>query len=586
MTDLPKLPDRFDVIEELGDTALELTVRAHDSLLQRDVMLKLPARSVATTWSAKVRERLLREARAVAKIRHECIAPIHWVEETADGPLLVLDLPEGEALAERLEHDTLDPAETIALGRSVADAMAEVHYNGIVHRCIGPSSIRLLPNGKVQLGAFTFAKEYGAHHGVSSLHHGKREDTKLAPLLPDYSAPEQLAGYAAEPRSDIFALGCTLFRCLAGRDPFEPGREHEPMPDLRHLRKDVSKPLAEVIRKCTMFCKPARFATARDVADALKAIEEKATTATGPSRTTTFAFVGAGLACIALLAMFLPPMFGPASATMRGEVADAEIVARYQATYGPSYKRVHGLFVGIGEAYDGTSWAPLKNPVREIQEVSSQLQANDKQWAREGAVQLLRDSEATFQRVTGALETLVHNAEPEDAVLIYFAGHGTKHYRSFGICLADAEGDIRNGTGYLRREELCTYLDRIVAKHVLVILDCCHSGAVFDLGNMRGRTPGKEKRHPGDYHRKNFSREFLCSTAADELAADGTRMSPFANLLLKELRKTERPYVAAQFLSSNIAEEMVDKGSRSGRVQVPRYKMEQEGSFVFMLRGK
>ena len=604
MTDLPKLPDRFEVIEELGDTALELTVRAHDSLLQRDVMLKLPARSVATTWSAKVRERLLREARSVAKIRHECIAPIHWVEETADGPLLVLDLPEGESLAERLEHDTLDPAETIALGRSVAEALVEVHYNGIVHRCIGPSSIRLLPNGKVQLGAFTFAKEYGSNHGASSLHHGKREDSKLAPLLPDYSAPEQLSGYAAEPRSDIFALGCTLFRCLAGRDPFEPGREHEPMPDLRKLRKDVSKPLAELIRKCTMFCKPARFATARDVADALKAIEEKATNANGPSRTTTLALVGAGVVCLALLAVFVPPMFAKDAATgtntdaMRG---DKEARApgndrRYENGYGPNYRNVHGLFIGIGPAYEsaGGKWPGLKNPPIEVKKVADQLGKNDKMWKREGAIRFLLNGEATEARIHEELERLVQNTENEDAVLIYFAGHGTKNRRSFGLCAVDARGDISKdtGRGYLLRDQLGNYLDRMKAKHALVILDCCHSAAVFDNGaTMRGRTPGSgapESAQKGEHHRRNFSREMLCSAAANQLAADGTNMSPFATLLLEQLSQpatADRPYLAAKYLSNRIEEKMDQRVSRSSRMQVPGFKQleEQAGSFVFML---
>ena len=259
----------------------------------------------------------------------------------------------------------------------------------------------------------------------------------------------------------------------------------------------------------------------------------------------------------------------------------------YRTTYAPTYKRVHGLFIGIGEAYAETDLQPLKNPVKEIEEVSKQLHTNDPLWQRPGAIDLLRESKATYLGITRALGRLVENAETDDAVLIYFAGHGTKNGRSFGLCAADVDGEILNGTGYLRRDDLCNYIDRIKAKHVLVILDCCHSAAVFDSDELtRGRGVGEKSgpRPEGGHHRKNFSREFLCSAAADELAGDGTDMSPFAKLLLDELRKTDQKYIAARFLSSNIAQRMDQDVSRSSRMQVPRYKDEQEGSFVFMLR--
>lgn len=591
MNDYPNVPDRFEILEVLADTPLARILRANDSVLQREVMIKLPATRASATWSAKEKDRLLREARAVAKIHHENIAPIHWVEETSDGPMLVLDLPEGETLAERLEHGTLEPGEVIAIGTAVAEALAQAHYNGVVHRGVGPSSIRLLPNGKVQLGAFTFAKGFGVHDQASSLYHGERETAADATELPDYSAPEQLAGHAAEPRSDIFALGCTLFRCLAGHDPFVPGRESEPVPDLRKLRKDVGKPLAEVIRKCVMYGKTARFTDANQLAEALKAAGERAA-AGGPRRGPVIALTAAAAVVVVTAAVLGPQLLdGGGSATRGdGDPPTATEDVRYQHTYGPDYSKVHGLFIGIGDAYRDTDWPPLKNPVTEARKISAQLRKNDPMWRRDGAITLLEEDEATYAAIERELERLVRDAEKEDAVLIYFAGHGKRDGRSFGLCTADVDGDIRNGTGYLRRDVLVTYLDRLKAKHALVVLDCCHSGAVFEGAEpTRGRDPNLTAAPaPGAHHRRNFSREFLCSAAADELAADGTRMSPFATLLLAQLSQpatSERRYLATRYLSSYIAEGMDQRVSHTSRMQVPKFRQlsEQEGSFVFRL---
>lgn len=582
------LGDRFEIGEALGETPFERCFRAHDRLLQRDVLLKLPAAGAFDGWSAPIRERLLREARALAKIRHENVAPIHWVDETAEGPLLVFDLPEGELLAERLQRGPLDADETLALGMQIGTALAHVHLHGVVHRAVGPSSIRLLANGRAQLGAFTFAKEFGVRGQGSSLSHARRDDADVGRHLPDYSAPEQAAGQAADPRADVYALGCTLFRCLAGHDPFPAGQQHEPMPDLRKLRQDVDRRLAEVIRKCTLHAKAARFATAQEVVDALQAAKVGGQQAPPRRRLAAVAAAVAGVGIAAWIAA--DSLVGSDGGSPRGgePVVSAED-GRYHETYGPDYERTHGLFIAIGQGYDGVHWRKLVNPVREVEEVAAQLRANDPEaWDRPGAITVLLDGAATWKAVKDQFDRIEREARKEDAVLVYFSGHGENRGESFGLCLQDVTGTIENGTGYIDREMLKSFVRKCKAKHVLVVLDCCHSAAVFETGTIGAPKGGGERRvQPGEHHRMRFSREFLCSAAANEEASDGHGLSPFCKLLLARLREPstpERRYVAACFLAPHIQEAM-DHNFRMGSLQVPKFRQmsAQEGSFVFLL---
>lgn len=591
---VPPLPDRFEVLEALPETPFEQCFRARDRVLQREVLLKLPARAAYEGWSAPTRERLLREARALARIRHENIAPIHWVEDTPAGPLLVLDLPQGESLAERLGHGALDVPETIALGVQLGDALAHVHEQGIVHRAVGPNSVRLLANGRAQLGSFTFAKEFvGGPRGTSLVH--ARDAAAVAVRsqhLPEYSAPEQIAGQSADPRADVWALGCTLFRCLAGRDAFPPDGDATAPPSLHAVRKGVDKRLAEVIRKCMLFAKSARFATARDV---VAALEEARQSGSRPGPTMRWR----AAAAVAIAALLLGAWATRDSWAGRPELpADrgrptevVEVHAGYTRVYKPAYERMHGLFVAIGDGYTGTDWQKLRNPVREVDAVIAQLRANDPLWAVDGAAVALRDRQATHAAIQGELKRLVTTAGEDDGVLVYFSGHGTSKGHTFGLCAADVKGGVEGGTGYLRREELHTFLDDCRAKHVLVVLDCCHSASVMvagTIGAKRGRPGDEGDAMPGAHHLTAYSREFLCSAAANQKAADGDTMSPFCTLLLDKLREpatAQRSYVAARFLSARIEESMDQTRATLGAMQVPKFKemSEQQGSFLFRL---
>lgn len=583
-TSLPEaLGARFDGVEPVAATPFERTFRAHDRVLHRDVLLKLPAREAAAGWSAPVADRMLREARALARIRHANVTPILWVEPTPEGPLLVLEPPDGETLAERLQRGPLDVDETIALGMQLGSALAAVHLGGVVHRAVGPTTVRLLANGRAQLGSFTFAKDHHCHGLGTSIVHA-RDGATPQPALPDYSAPEQIAGQAADPRADVYALGCTLFRCLAGEDPFPTGAPHGAPPDLRRRRPDAPRRLAEVVRRCMQSARTARYATAQEVVDALQAVRTVAPAPRPLRRTALAAAAAAGIGLIAWVANLGRDDDGAPLA--RGDEHAVED-RRYLDDFGPEYRRVHGLFVAIGPGYAGTRLPPLQNPGREVEQVIAQLRTNDPMWAEPGAIRVLADREATATAILGELQRLQQEARREDAVLLYFAGHGERRGLTFGFAAADAAGTVDNGPGYVRREVIHTFLRECHAKHVLVVLDCCHSGAVLDAGLFaprRGRSPDDRDALAGARHRQRFSREVLCSARAHQTASDGTDLSPFCRHLLDQLRQpasAARPFVAARFLSSRI-EEAMDQGLV---LQEPTFRQvaEQEGSFVFRL---
>jgi serine/threonine-protein kinase len=417
------LPDRFEMAEELPSTPFERTLRAYDRVLQRQVLLKLPGAGAWDGWSTPVRERMLREARALAKARHDGIEPIHWVDVTPHGPLLVLDLPEGELLESRLATGPLGVDQTRELGVQLAEALSAVHYHGIVHRAISVASVRLLADDRVRLGTFTFAKGFEARPMQSSIDHKRRTEPAIAPYLPPYVAPEQLAGQGANPRTDVFALGCLLYRCLTGEDPAPAMGEASPLADLRAKRPEVPKAFWEVLRRCTHLAATARYPSAQAVAEALRATRPAAR-AGGALMSRRAVLVSGGALALGLGGLgYVLRGGGDGSGALR---SDLRVSSGPNETFAPSYAKCYGLLIGVAQAYNGTTHVKLDNPVKEVNRVRQHLITHDPQHWKEDSVTLLAEHEANKEAILLELERLERDAKPEDAVLLYFSGHGIK----------------------------------------------------------------------------------------------------------------------------------------------------------------
>jgi serine/threonine-protein kinase len=216
----------FRVTGKLGAGGMGEVYRAEDMRLGRQVALKvLPEAFLADPERLS---RFQREARALAAVRHPGIAHVHGLEEVDGRQLLVMELVEGETLAERLERGPLPVDEVLAVGIRLAEALQAAHDRGIVHRDLKPANVKVSPEGEVKILDFGLAKamapEPAPSGDLSQSPTLAYDGTVIGMLLgtAPYMSPEQARGKAVDARTDVWAFGCVLYEMLAGRRAF-PG---------------------------------------------------------------------------------------------------------------------------------------------------------------------------------------------------------------------------------------------------------------------------------------------------------------------------------------------------------------------------
>jgi hypothetical protein len=259
----------YRVLQVLGIGGMGVVFLAVDPQLERLVALKTlkPAMSA----SAGARRRFLREARAIARVSHDNIISILHVGEDRGVPFLVMPFLQGETLNARLQRQGVLPAaEVLRLGRAVAAGLGAAHAQGLIHRDIKPSNIWLEgEGGQVRILDFGLARAVGGDAQLTQ--------TGVVVGTPAYMAPEQARGEALDPRTDLFSLGCVLYRAVTGRLPF-PGRnalatllslaEHRPTPPAR-LNPRLPPGLSELIMRLLAQRREDRHASAAAVSAAL-----------------------------------------------------------------------------------------------------------------------------------------------------------------------------------------------------------------------------------------------------------------------------------------------------------------------------
>jgi serine/threonine protein kinase/Tfp pilus assembly protein PilF len=214
----------YEIIAPLGAGGMGEVYRARDTRLERDVAIKsLPAAFAA---DAERLARFEREAKTLAALNHPGIASIYGLEDGAGGPLLVLELVEGESLAQRLGRGALSARETLETGVKIAAALEAAHERGIVHRDLKPGNVMLAASGAVKVLDFGLAKsatrEAVSSPDLSASPTVALSATGVGTLLGTaaYMSPEQARGKAVDRRTDVWAFGCVLYECLAGRQAF------------------------------------------------------------------------------------------------------------------------------------------------------------------------------------------------------------------------------------------------------------------------------------------------------------------------------------------------------------------------------
>ncbi|MEW9341345.1 bifunctional serine/threonine-protein kinase/glutamate ABC transporter substrate-binding protein [Streptomyces tanashiensis] len=209
---------RFELVARLGGGGMGTVWRARDLALHREVALKEvrppdPALAEYDPEAAReLRSRVLREARALARVAHPRVVTIHHIVDGGEGtyPWLVMELVEGGSLQDRIDRGTLTRAEAATLGRGILAGLRAAHAAGIQHRDIKPANVLLRPDGGPVLTDFGIA----AIHGATAL-------TAAGSIIgtPDYMAPERVSGEEGGPAADLWSLAMTLYVAVEGRHP-------------------------------------------------------------------------------------------------------------------------------------------------------------------------------------------------------------------------------------------------------------------------------------------------------------------------------------------------------------------------------
>src|SRR5262245_38331958 len=214
----------YEITALIGAGGMGEVYRASDTNLGREVALKVLPAEVAA--DAERLARFRREAQLLATLNHPGIAGIHGLEVSSGRTFLVLELVEGEDLAQRLARGSIPVEEAIDIARRIAEALEEAHEQGIVHRDLKPANVKLAPGGKVKVLDFGLAKALAA--GPSA-----QADQSRSPTLMDsstragvilgtaaYMAPEQARGREVDRRADVWAFGAVFWEMLCGRPLF------------------------------------------------------------------------------------------------------------------------------------------------------------------------------------------------------------------------------------------------------------------------------------------------------------------------------------------------------------------------------
>jgi serine/threonine-protein kinase len=283
--ELPVLPD-YEVQAVLGRGGMGVVYRARHLRLERTVALKMLLAGPSAT--AEERERFLREARAVAGLRHPNIIQVHDVSEVDGQPYFTMEYVEGGSLAQKLAGAPQPARQAAALVATLAEAVQAAHQGGIIHRDLKPANVLLAPptdEGLPAGGRPSWGTPRITDFGLARRLEGGGEVTLSGiPIgTPSYMAPEQARGQreAVGPATDVYALGAILYEMLTGRPPFRAETAvatlqqvlaDEPAPPSR-LNSQVPRDLETICLKCLHKEPPRRYPTAAALADDLGRFE-------------------------------------------------------------------------------------------------------------------------------------------------------------------------------------------------------------------------------------------------------------------------------------------------------------------------
>jgi serine/threonine-protein kinase len=330
----------LEVTALLGKGGMGEVYRARDTKLKRDVAIKiLPDEFARDTDRVG---RFQREAEVLASLNHPNIGAIHNLDEYKGSRFLVLELVEGETLAQRISRGPIPLAEALMIAASICEALEAAHDKGVIHRDLKPANVKITPDGTVKVLDFGLAKGISGANPSPTMTNSPTlmsmagTNAGLIMGTASYMSPEQAKGKPLDRRTDIFAFGCVLFEMLTGQRAFDGEDVPEIMsrilqrePDWALLPANAPTRIRELLKLCLQKNSKNRRASAADVrididqASAYPGAETPANTGAIPARSNSlgriFATAGIGLilGAAVVLAIWAPWRAGQPAAPLR-----------------------------------------------------------------------------------------------------------------------------------------------------------------------------------------------------------------------------------------------------------------------------
>ena len=250
---------RYHILKKIGQGGMGVVFQANDTLLNRIVAYKILPPSVRD--NPETLESFLREARVAAGINHNNIVTVYDTGTEVAEPYIIMEYVDGVSIKQILERISKMPTkDIIEVAKQVCYGLEHAHSKNVIHRDIKPANIMIRRDNVIKIMDFGLARMLNAttQEGTS---------VKGTPL---YMSPEQIRGERADHRTDIYSLGCTLYRMAAGRPPFLDGDVYyhhlhtPPLPPRTH-NSQIPDALNQIILKCIEKDPNQRYRTAKEI---------------------------------------------------------------------------------------------------------------------------------------------------------------------------------------------------------------------------------------------------------------------------------------------------------------------------------
>jgi len=250
----------YEIVGLIGAGGMGEVYRALDPRVDRHVAIKVLPDAVAADPERTAR--FQREAKVLASLNHPHIAALFGLETDATRQFLVMELVDGETLAERIARGPLPVEEVLKIAIAIAEGLEAAHESGIVHRDLKPANVKVTPDERVKILDFGLARALETTPAGATLTNSPTFSalgTQVGVILGTaaYMAPEQAKGLQADHRSDIFAFGVVLYEMLTGRNPFPGDTAAEVLAsvlvrdaDFAALPSNLNPRLLELLRRC------------------------------------------------------------------------------------------------------------------------------------------------------------------------------------------------------------------------------------------------------------------------------------------------------------------------------------------------